>query len=189
MLGHLPLSGWLMFVKLAHDLTRRCYCCSCRERAQCSAVCRLSYLLGGRGKRVLVRVLPPTARRQQLEGVQRTPLHGAWSLHDKRSRVVLLFLHWMNVILFFYYQAYSLLLSSPAGQQKLVGENHQCHHTNGHAIRALRASKPSGSYATSSAAITCRLFCLHMAGLHEQWMCMRMRMRFCSWLQQCRHNG
>lgn len=33
--------------------------------------------------------------------MQRTPLHGAWSLHDKRSRVVLLFLHWMNVILFF----------------------------------------------------------------------------------------
>lgn len=162
MLGHLPLSGWLMFVKLAHHLTRRCYCCSCRERAQCSAVCRLSYLLGGRGKRVLVRVLP-LADNSWRECNERPCIeHGRCMINAAASFYFFFTLDECDP--FFYYQAYCLLLSSPAGQQKLVGENHQCHHTNGHAIRALRASKPSGSYATSSAAITCRLFCLHRYG-------------------------
>lgn len=103
MLGHLPLSGWLIFVKLAHDLTRRCYCCSCRERAQCSAVCRLSYLLGGRGKRVLVRVLP-LADNSWRECNERPCIEHGRCMINAAASFYFSFIqpsHWMNVILFF----------------------------------------------------------------------------------------
>lgn len=95
----------------------------------------------------------------------------------------------MNVILFFYYQAYCLLLSSPAGQQKLVGENHQCHLTKWTCNTSVTCKQTERIIRHIVSGYNISPFLLAYAGLHGQWMCMRMRMRFCGWLQQCRHIG
>lgn len=68
----------------------------------------------------------------------------------------------MNVILFFITKPTAYCFLRRPDSRSLSARTISVISLNGHAIRALRASKPSGLYATSSAAITFRLFFLHM---------------------------